>query len=86
VLQVDHYITAKKKSVYFDPRNGTTVCAADNAGKAWHNPIEIVIQRHVEAREGGQVVEELLACANKQKKWTITELEAQITYLNGLWR
>jgi len=87
VVQVDHFISRSRKATFFDPRNGTTVCRSDNLLKAFKSMgMDVRIAMFVREREGEEAVAEMLEAAQHSKKWTIGELEAQITYLNGLER
>ena len=85
-LQADHFQSRRHGATFFDPRNGTLVCAGANQAKAngWHN-MGYIIGRIVEKREGSEAVDELIRISKLEKKWTVMDLEKQTEYLNGLW-
>lgn len=81
-LQVDHFISRKNRSVFFDIRNLTTLCARCHLLKTWgHNGHPQEVHKIVESREGKEVINELIIRSKKPRKYECWELDAYIEEL-----
>lgn len=53
ILQVDHCFSRKNSKLFFDPRNGTTLCRRCHSQKTWKtNGFDRLVDRIVKQREG----------------------------------
>lgn len=85
-LQVDHWISRKHKSTYFDINNLTLLCNRCHTNKSYGN--HDYIQRVTEAvtqREGQDVCTEIRKKSFIIKKWTSEELDQLTETYKRLW-
>lgn len=71
VYQVDHFVSRQNKNLFFDVRNGTTVCSACNSAKSWgrYKSVDLAINEIVLRREGPKAVEEMVNKTGPCRDW-----------------
>ena len=85
-LNVDHWLSRKHKSVYFDIHNLTLLCSRCHTNKSYgnHDYVHLVTEV-VEEREGEEVCEELRRKSYEIKKWNPEELNELAEVYKKLW-
>ena len=83
---VDHWISRRNKSVYFDINNLTLLCKPCHTRKSYeYADYPQRVTDAVQRREGEQVMEEIRCKSRQIKKWTPDELNELAETYKKLW-
>mgnify|MGYP001599509665 FL=1 len=85
-LQVDHFISRRNMSTYFDINNLTLLCGTCHTKKSFgYQDYSKRVDDVVLSREGDEVVDELRRKSRTIKKWNPEELLAMAESYKKLW-
>ena len=78
ILQADHLLSRKYKSIFFDLRNLNCVCSSMNMQKQWDCRIFLALSKITENRSGEGTVDLLDKLSRVPSKMTILDLETLV--------
>lgn len=87
VIQVDHAFSRTCSQLFFDERNGSTLCSGCHFQKTYkQKAVDKIVDSHVLHREGAEWWYKAMetAASKEAYKFSITELEEITVRLNGM--